>query len=298
MSLCYLLNESGHVLTEATITKLGDESYWYGSAAAAEWHDLDWLNRYKPDSVTITEMAASHTILVVAGPKSRDLLQSLSPRCDWSKDAFPWLRAKSMTLGHAKVLAMSVSFSGELAYELHVPNEQLYLVWKLINEAGSEFGLSRFGLYATESMRMEKGYLHWKADLIYERNPIETGLDRFVKLDKPNFLGKEALETELAGGLKKKLVTMVIDCDVAPAHAGDSVYIDVADARFSEDQVIGTITSGAYGHRVNKNIAYAYVEPELASIGNQLTLGILGERYKAVVTEPCLYDPDNSLVRA
>lgn len=298
VSLCYLLNESGHVFTEATITKLGDEQYWYGSAAAAEWHDLDWLNRYKPDTVTITEMAASHTILVVAGPKSRELLQSLSPRCDWSKAAFPWLRAKAMTLAHAKVLAMSVSFSGELAYELHIPNEQLYLVWKLINEAGGGFGLTRFGLYATESMRMEKGYLHWKADLLYERNPIETGLDRFVKLDKPEFVGKEALEVELAQGLRKQLVTMVIDCDVAPAHAGDSVYIlNAAGASFGADQVLGSITSGAYGHRTNKNIAYAFVDPAIADIGTDLTVGILGERYQAVITETCLYDPKNSLVR-
>jgi dimethylglycine dehydrogenase len=243
--------------------------------------------------VTITEMAASHTILVVAGPKSRELLQSLSPRCDWSKAAFPWLRAKEMTLAHAKVLAMSVSFSGELAYELHVPNEQLYLVWKLINEAGNDFGLSRFGLYATESMRMEKGYLHWKADLLYERNPIETGLDRFVKLEKPEFVGKQALEAELASGLQKKLVTMTIDCEVAAAHAGDSVYISG-----NNEEIVGTITSGAYGHRVAKNIAYAFVRPELAVVGTSLSVCILGEHYEAVTTETCLYDPENSLVRA
>ena len=292
VNLCYLLNEGGHVLGEATITKLGDEQYWYGSAAAAEWHDRDWLNRYKPDTVTITEMAASHTILVVAGPKSRDLLQSLSPRCDWSKAAFPWMRAKEMTLGHAKVLAMSVSFSGELAYELHIPNEQLYLVWKLLNDAGKPFGLSRFGLYATESMRMEKGYLHWKADLIYERNPIETGLDRFVKLDKPDFVGKQALEASLQQGLQKKLVTLVIDGEVAPAHAGDSVYVSG-----DQDEIIGTITSGGYGHRVKRNIAYAFVKPELAVPSTSLSVCILGEHYSAMTTETCLFDPENSLVR-
>jgi len=290
VNLCYLLNEHGHVLTEATLTKLGEDHYWYGSAAAAEWHDLDWLNRYKPDSVTITEMAASHTILVVAGPKSRDLLQSLSPRCDWSKEAFPWLNAKEMTLGHAKVMAMTVSFSGELAYELHVPNEQLYLAWKLINEAGKDFNLSKFGLYATESMRMEKGYLHWKADLIYERNPIETGLGFFTEMDKPNFVGKQALKSLLEQGNQKKLVVMTIDCDLAPAHSGDSIYVG--------DKLMGTITSGAYGHRVKKNIAYAFVEPELSEKGTNIEVEILGQKYPAVVTESCLYDPENNLVRS
>ena len=289
ISLCYLLNESGHVLTEATLAKLDEEHYWYGSAAAAEWHDLDWLNEHKPDTVTITKMAASHTILVVAGPKSRDLLQSLSPRCDWSKAGFPWLNVKDMTLGHAKVKAMTISFSGELAYELHIPNEQLYLVWKLISEAGTVFNLSHFGLYATESMRMEKGYLHWKADIIYERNPMETGLDFFVKMDKPDFVGKKGLEAQLDKSNQKKLVTLVIDCDLAPAHSGDSIY--------DGDKLLGTVTSGAYGHRVNKNIAYAFVEPQISEIGTEVKIEILGEMYPAVVTETCLYDPQNALVR-
>ena len=289
VGLCYLLNESGHVLAEATIAKLGDEHYWYGSAAAAEWHDRDWLNVYKPESVTLTEMAASHTILVVAGPRSRELLQSLSPRNDWSKSSFPWMSVREMHLGHAAVLAMSVSFSGELAYELHIPNEQLYLVWKLLDEAGSAFNLSRFGLYATESMRMEKGYRHWKADLLYERNPVESSLDRFVSLDKPAFIGKQALLKEVERGPEKTFVVLTVDCDIAAAHAGDSLY--------SGADLIGTVSSGGYGHRVQRNIAFAFVTPEHTSIGTALEIGILGERYPAVVCEPCLYDSGNALVR-
>jgi dimethylglycine dehydrogenase len=289
VSLCYLLNEHGHVLGEATIAKLGEDRYWYGSAAAAEWHDLDWLNKFKPDTVTVTEMAASHTILVVAGPKARDLLQSLSPRCDWSKAAFPWMRVKQMFIGHAEVTAMTVSFSGEHAYELHVPNEQLYLTWKLINEAGDKFNLSYFGLYATESMRMEKGYRHWKADLIYERNPMESTLDRFVKLDKPDFVGKEALLKEIERGPKKLFVSLILDCELAPAHSGDSLW--------DGDKVIGSVTSGAYGHRVEKSIAMAFVDPEYAEIGTSMEIGILGERYPAVVCEADLFDPEYSRVR-
>ena len=290
VSLCYLLNDHGHVLGEATIAKLGDEQYWYGSAAAAEWHDRDWLNRTKPQSVTLTEMTSSHTILVLAGPQSRQLLQSLSPRGDWSKAAFPWMSVRQINLAHASVTAMSVSFSGELAYELHIPNEQLYLVWTLISDAGKAFNLSRFGLYATESMRMEKGYRHWKADLIYERNPIESTLDRFVDLNKADFIGKAALIKEIEQGSKKLFVTMTIDCDVCCAHAGDSVY--------SGDDLIGTVTSGGYGHRVNKNIAYAFVIPEHATAGAKLSVEMLGERYTASVSEACLYDPANELVRS
>jgi len=290
VNLAYLLNDHGHVLSEATIAKLDEDRYWYGSAAASEWHDRDWLNQHKPDSVTITELTDSWTTLVVAGPKSRDLLQSLSPRHDWSKTAFPWMRCQEVTLGHAKAIAMSISFSGELSYELHVPNEQLLLAWKLIIDAGAAFNLSRFGLYATESMRMEKGYRHWKADLIYERNPIESMLERFVDLDKPNFVGKDALLTEIERGPQKQFVVMTLDCDIAPAHAGDSVY--------NGDALIGTVSSGAYGHRVKQNIAYAFVDPESTSIGTTLEIGVLGQRYTAVVCDMCLFDSGNERVRA
>lgn len=290
VGLCYLLTEKGNILSEATLAKLGEDHYWWGSAAAAEWHDLDWLNRFKPDSVSITEMASSHTILVLAGPKARALLQSLSPRTDCSAEAFPWLQARSLFIGHAEALAMTVSFSGELAYELHVPNEQLYLVWKLLHEAGGAFDLGYFGLYATESMRLEKGYLHWKTDLIYERNPFEAGLDRFVNLDKPDFIGKEALLAQQARGLARRLVSLTVDCDIAPAHSGDGV--------FSGGQQVGSVTSAGYGHRVRKNIAYAYVNPDSATVGTALQVGILGERYPAQVVEPCLYDPENRRIRA
>ena len=220
LSLCYLLTEKGNVLSEATLVKLGENRYWYGSAAAAEWHDRDWLQQYKPDTVKLTEMVNSHTILVVAGPKSRELLQSVSPRNDWSKAAFPWLQARTMFIGHAEVIAMSVSFSGELAYELHVPNEALYLVWQILKQAGTTFDLGYFGLYATESMRLEKGYRHWKADLIYEHNPFESRLDRFVNMEKNDFIGKQALQAQLERGFRKLFVSMTIDCDIAPAAFG------------------------------------------------------------------------------
>ena len=290
MKLCYLLNEHGHVLSEATIAKFGEENFWYGSAAASEWHDLDWLNLHKPATVSITEMASTHTILVVAGPKSRELLQSLSPRCDWSKSAFPWMSTREMTLGHASCIAMSVSFSGELSYELHIPNEQLYLVWQLLNEAGKAFNLSKFGLYATESMRMEKGYRHWKADLIYERNPIELGLDRFVDLEKESFTGRAQLLKELDRGHKQVFASMTVDCDIAAAHGGDPV--------FANGELVGSITSGDYGHRVKKNIAYALVDPEHSAIGTELTVTILGDNYPAVVCTDCLYDEEYKLVRS
>ncbi len=290
LSLCYLLTEKGNVLSEATLVKLGEDRYWWGSAAASEWHDRDWLNRHKPDSVVLTEMAASHTILVVAGPRARALLQSVSPRCDWSAAAFPWLHVRTMFIGHADVTAMNVSFSGELAYELHVPNEQLYLVWSILNAAGTAFDLGYFGLYATESMRLEKGYRHWKVDLISEYNPMEARLDRFVDLNKPDFIGKAALLGQIERGPRKLLVSLTIDCDIACAQGGDPV--------FAGERQVGSVTSAGYGHRVQKNIAYAYVDPEAAAIGTPLSVGILGDPYEAIVVEPVLYDPENRWPRS
>ncbi len=290
LSLCYALTEKGNLLSEATLVKTGPDRYWWGSAAAAEWHDRDWLNRHKPDAVTITEMAASHTTLVLAGLRSRELLQSVSPRGDWSAQSLPWLNAKPMFIGHAEVYAMNVSYSGELAYELHVPNEQLYLVWQQLVAAGVDFDLGYFGLYATESMRLEKGYLHWKADIIYEQNPLEARLDRFVKLDKPDFIGKQALLEQIERGPRKLLVSMVVDCDIASAHGGDPV--------FAGSTQVGSVTSAGYGHRVGKNIAYAYVEPASAPVGTTLSIGILGQPYDAVVVEPALYDAAYARVRA
>ncbi len=288
--LCYLLTAKGNVLGEATITRLGEDHYWYGSAAASEWHDRDWLNRYKPDSVRVCELAGSHTTLVIAGPRSRELLQSVSPRCDWSRQAFPWMRARPVFIGHAQALAMSVSFSGELAYELHIPNEQLYLAWNILDQAGRDFNMVDFGLYATESMRVEKGYLHWKSDLIYEQNPMETGLDRFVRLDKPFFVGKQALIRQIDRGPRKRMISMAVDCDLACAHSGAPV--------FAQGRQVGSVTSSGFGHRTNLNIAYAFVAPAQAEIGTGLEIGILGDHYPARVIHPVQYDPDNLRVRS
>jgi len=290
VNLAYLLNEHGHVLSEATIAKLGEDHFWYGSAAASEWHDRDWLNKHKPPQVVVNELTSRYTTLVLAGPRSRELLQSLSPRCDWSSSAFPWMRARTMKLGHAEVVAMNISFSGELSYELHIANEQLLLVWKLLTEAGKRFNLSYFGLYATESMRLEKGYRHWKADLIYERNPMESGLERFVDRQKPDFIGKQALEKEIERGPKKLFVTLNVNCDIAAAHMGDSVY--------NQNELIGSVTSGGIGHRVDKNIAYAFLNPDCSAEGTSLSINILGKRYPAIVSSACLYDVKNTRVKS
>ncbi len=292
VGLCYFLTDKGNVAAEATLAKLAEDRFWYGSAAASEYHDMDWLRTRLPsEGVELVPMTNTHTILVVSGPKSRDLLAKLSPRTNWSNESFPWLTAQSVFIGHAQALAMRVSFNGELGWELHVPNEQLYLTHQLITEAGAEFGLKPFGSLATESMRLEKGYRHWKADLITEFDPFESDLGRFVKMDKAaNFPGKEALLAKAGQPARRKFVTMVIDCEHAAPHPGDSVCVDGA--------VIGTITSAAYGHRVQKNIAMAFIDPAYAHEGAEFDVEIIGEAHKAKVIAGQLFDAENARLRS
>ena len=291
VSLTYAVTDSGQVLSEATIARLENDRFWLGAAAAAEWHDRDWLHQRLPASgVNLANLTAQRTILVVAGPRSRELLQSVSPRGDWSKAAFPWLSVREMLIGPSRVVAMSVSFSGELAYELHVPNESLYAVYKTIEDAGAAYGLKPFGLYATESMRLEKGYRHWKADLINEFNPFEAGLGRFVRFDKENYVGKTVLVSLARQPFRRQFVVMTINADHAAPHSGDSVW--------AGGKVVGTVTSAGWGHRVGKNIAMAYVESEYAAEGSQVEVDIIGDRFTATVVPECLYDPQNQRVRA
>ena len=288
--LCYLLTEKGNVLSEATIIKLGEDHFWYGSAAASEWHDRDWLNQHKPDTVLVREGMSDQTILLLVGPDSRKLLQSVTPLDDVSASSLPWLQARQITVAHAPVLAMAVSFSGESSIELHVPNEHLQLVWNTLWQQGLSMNLSLFGLDAIESMRLEKGYRHWKADLIYEFNPFESGLSRFVNMDKADFIGKQALQGQLDKGLKRSFAVMTIDCDIAAAHSGSPVFKDGVQT--------GTVTSGGYGFRTGLNIAYAMINPEDAETGTKLEVGIIGERYPATVVDECIYDPNNERIKA
>jgi dimethylglycine dehydrogenase len=291
VGLGYLLNHHGMVKGEATLANIDENRTWYGSAAASEFHDMDWLQShlYADEDLQIKSLTNDQTILVLAGPKARDVLGTVS-RADWSAAAFPWLSVRECFIGIAPATVMSVSFSGELAYEIHVPNAQLYAAYLALRAAGQAHGLQLFGARAVESMRMEKGYLHWKADLITEFDPFETGLDRFVKMDKGDFIGRDALVKRVANGPTRKLISMKVETDKLPAHPGASL---MADGR-----VIGTVTSGDWGHRVGMNLAYAFVEPAFANIGTAFEIDCIGHMIGAQVIQAGPYDLEMKLVRS
>jgi dimethylglycine dehydrogenase len=290
VALTYLLNDQGNVKSEATLANIAEHRLWYGSAAASEYHDMDWLVTQLPadGSIRIESLTNSYTALVLAGPNSRALLQKVAPRTDWTKDAFPWLSCRKVFIEHHEAIAMSVSFSGELAWELHIPNETLLGCYNVLLATGEKFGLVHFGLFATESMRLEKGFLHWKADLVTEFNPIETGLEKFVKLDK-QFMGKAPLQAMIQKGPRRQLVTLEVETSDAPAHPGDSVI--------SNGEAIGTVSSSAWGYRVNKNLAMAFVDPQYAGMGTALGIQMLGHLFPAKVCHACQYDPLHERVR-
>lgn len=295
VGLGYLLNHQGMIKCEATIANIpatdrGPDRIWYGSATASEYHDMDWLTSHlkAEEDVQIKSLTKDQTILVLAGPKARQVLSACS-RADWSKEAFPWLSVRECFIGIAPATVMAVSFSGELAYEIHVPNASLYAAYLALRDAGKAHGLSLFGARAMDSMRMEKGFLHWKADLLTEFDPFETGLSRFVNLEKSDFIGKAALLERQKAGPRRKLVTLSVNSTTQPAHGGASVMVD--------GSVVGTVTSGEWGHRTGLNLAYGFVEPDLSRVGQALKIDLCGDLVDAEVVAKAQYDPEFDLLR-
>ncbi|RED53465.1 GcvT family protein [Aestuariispira insulae] len=291
LSLSYMLGEAGGVMCEFTILRNPDDSFLLISAAAGLWHDEDWLNFHKPEdgSVTIENVTARYGCLVLAGPESRDILGKITSASLENKD-FPWLSAQTIDIGFSSVLAMRVNYVGELGWELHVPMEYLGAVYDLVWDAGQEHGLIDFGMYAMDSLRLEKCYRGWKSDLGHEYSPLKSSLDRFMDLDKAAFKGKAALEKELREGVKERFVPLLVEADGADAPFCSSV--------FDGDDNIGLVTSGGYGHTIGKSIALAYIRTDLAKPGTKLEVEILGKRYPAAVAQEPLFDPDNERPRA
>jgi len=275
--LCYLLNHQGYLLSEATLARCDAQRFLYGAAAAAELHDLEWLRENLPHGVdvNIENLTETATTLVVAGPQSAALLDAVSSDDDWLR--CPPMSVFTANIAGCGVTVMSVSYSGEQAFELHVPNSGLFRVYDALVENGVRFGVGGFGTYAIESMRLEKGYGHWKADYIDEIDPLEAGLERLVDFDK-SFLGRAPLLTRLENGSSRQRVLLQIDCSTATAQPGESVYRD--------GQVVGVITSAAWGFRLDCNLAMAYLAPAGTQNNGDLYVRLLGEAAAVRVRAP------------
>ncbi len=288
-SLAYVSDAQGRFLSEFTMSRLTVDSFWLTSAAAAEWHDLDVLtDANPPETVTITNLTHDHNAVMVAGPNSRAVLANVTD-APLDNASFPWLGVRTITIAGHDIVALRVSFTGELGWELHMPMEASVPVWNAIHAAGAEAGIVNFGLLATESMRIEKNYPAWKSDLHTEFTVLEAGLDRFVNLEK-NFRGRDAIVAQRDAGHRRVFTVLDVDNDIAAAHIGDPILDD--------GEIVGVVTSGAYGHHTGRNIAMGYLDPAYAAPGTTLVVRIIGDLSPAVVSKDPMFDAPHARPRA
>ena len=292
VSLTYLLTEKGGVRAEFTVYREAPQRFYLVSAGALERHDHDYLIKALPTdgSVRIDKITTAHGVFVLAGPKSRELLSRVTD-ADLSNAAFPWLTGQTIDIGAAQVKALRVNFVGELGWEIHHPIEMQNYIFDKLFAAGADLDLKPFGIKAMDSLRLEKSYKLIPRELSIEYAALESGLSRFLSMKKPcGFRGKEGLLAWREQGFANQAVTLEVK------------GVTDADARGSEpiwlgDELVGRATSGGYGFRVEKSLALAMVRPDLAALGTELEITILGERYKCVVIADSPFDPENNALR-
>ena len=302
INLCHALNTKGGVHSEFTIAKEKADSFYLVSAGAFQRLDHDWIFKCMPKdrSFTFTNLTNNIGVLVLAGPKARDLMQSVSPSTDFSNENFPWLSAQRINVGLAPTMAMRMNFVGELGWELHHPIEYQNHIFDVLMKTGKDFNLKPFGIRAMDSLRIEKSYKLIGTEMSIEYAAMESGLDRFVQLNKRNFIGRDALLAWQQTGFQNQFVTLEVqNIKDADALGNNPIYKDDAEwTPGGESTLVGRATGGNYGFRVQKSLALAMVKPEFSKVGTRLSMDILGTRYNVLVIEDSPYDPQNNLIRA
>jgi dimethylglycine dehydrogenase len=288
IALMHLLSEGGRIQGEMTLTRLEDQRFYALSAAAAELRDLDWLRQsvLPGESVHIENVSEARGVLVVSGPRSRELLGLLSD-ADLRNDAFRWLRGREIRVAGQLVRALRVSYVGELGWELHAPMDSMQVLYDALWSAGQQFGIANYGLYAVNTLRIEKGYKAWSTELTNELNMLEADMSRFINFDKADFVGKAATLAQTAH--RCKIVYAEVAATDTDARGGEPVLI--------AGRCIGVTTSGAFGHRVKKSLVFACVEPEFTAAGSAFEILIQGERRAATVLAAAAFDPENLRMR-
>ena len=285
MNLMYFADNRGRILTEMSCVRHDEDSFTLITAATAQWHDFELLRARLPEGLNLTDHSTEFGTLIVTGPQSRALFEQIGTEADLS---LPWLSHQSATVAGQPCSLARVSFAGELGWEVHAANAALPAIYEALLAAGAK----PFGMWALNSLRLEKGYRAWKGDLSTDYSLFEGGLERFVKLDKPqDFPGKAALLAEKQQGSKKRFVTLLVEAGDTDAPYMSCIY--------SGGEIVGETTSGGWGYRIGKSIALGMVRADLAQAGTELEVEIYGTRYKAVVQEDApLWDASNERLRA
>jgi dimethylglycine dehydrogenase len=295
IALCHALTARGGVHSEFTICREADDAFYLVSAGALQRLDHDYLlkqlKRFTPvhGRVHFSQLSGAIGVLVIAGPRSRDLLQRVSS-ADVSNEAFRWLSAQDIEIGLAPVKAMRVNYVGELGWELHHPLEYQNHLFDTLFAAGEDLGLKPFGIRAMDSMRYEKSYRMVGTELSTEYSAYASGMGRFLRPEKGDFVGRDALLTGRESGLKQKLVTLeVTGVDDADALGNNALL--------QEGELIGRATGGNYGFRVQKSLALGMVQVDCSAVGTGLDIEILGQTYPARVVPDSPFDPENERLR-
>jgi dimethylglycine dehydrogenase len=290
IGLGYFADDNGRIVTEMSIMALEENLFFLITAAVAELHDFEWLRSHLPQgtALTLENVTERFSCQILTGPNARAILAEVSD-ADLS---LPWLTHQSCQIAGRWLQLVRVSFAGELGWELHTKVEDTAAVFDAVWEAGRKHGLKPFGMFALDSLRLEKGYRAWKQDLSTDYTILQGGLERFVKWDKPDFRGKAALAGEKQQGVKKRFVTLVVE---TPGEC-DAPYMATL---WHDGKIVGETLSGGWGHRVDKSIALGMIRADLAEPGSTVEVEIFGDRFKAVVQkdEP-LWDPKNERLRA
>ena len=286
VGLVYFADTRGRIVTEMSVTREAEDQYVLVTAASAQWHDREWLEKHMPADAgfTLEDWTTRISTLIVTGPKSRDLLSGLGD-ADLS---LPWLSYQESTLAGCDVSLLRVSFAGELGWEIHADTDAIPAIYEALIAGGA----TPFGMFALNALRLEKGYRAWKGDLSTDYTLFEGGLDRFVKLDKPqDFPGKAALMNQKQQGVKKRFVTLKVQ-----ANGCDAPYMSTL---WRDGAVVGETTSGGWGYRVDHSIALGMLRSDLTTPGTEIEVEIYGQRVPATVQEDApLWDPLNERLRA
>jgi glycine cleavage system aminomethyltransferase T/glycine/D-amino acid oxidase-like deaminating enzyme len=285
-----MLNSRAGIETDFTVTRLAPDRFFIVTGTAFGNHDLGWIRKHLPDdgSADVRDVTSSRACLGLWGPRARDILAGLT-KDDVSNESFPYLSARPITVGFVPVLALRVTYVGELGWELYPPTEYGAALWDRLWEAGQPHGLVAAGYRAIDALRLEKGYRVWSSDITPDETPYEAGLGFAVALDKGDFVGRDALVAAKDAGPRKRLRCLVLDDPRSVCLGNEPVRI--------EGEIAGRVTSGGYGFAVGASIAYAYLPPSVA-IGSRGDIDVFGEWIGFEVAREPLWDPSGERIRS
>lgn len=286
-----MLTPRGAIKCDLTVTRLGEERFMIVTGGGMGLHDLDWMKEHLPGdgSAILTDISAGQCCIGLWGPHARDLLSRVSED-DLSDAAFPYLTAKRITVAEVPVLALRISYVGELGWELYAPFEQGLRLWDILWEAGEPLGVLAAGGGAFDSLRLEKGYRLWGQDIHTEYNPYEAGIGFAVRMAKSDFIGRDASTRIRGEGMTRKLCCMTLD-DPDAVVMGKEPIMD-------GDRVLGYVTSANYGHTIGRGIVYGYLPGDYTEAGTGVDILYFGERLPATVAREPLYDPRGTKMKA